>query len=74
MEKLLQDLDAIVDLSQSETKQIVTVFKNFVESNFHVDTAALNRVFEMQESVVLNQQEDEDNLHAQYGSFMYSYA
>jgi hypothetical protein len=74
MEKLLQDLDAIVDLSQSETEQIIQAFKQFVDRNFHADSKALDHVFKTPGKLVLNQQEDEDNLHAHYGEFIYSYA
>lgn len=74
MEKLLQDLESIIDLSHSETEQIINVFKQFVDRNFNADPKALNHVFNMHGKVVLNQQEDEDNLHAHYGEFIYSYA
>ena len=72
MEKLLLDLDAIIDLSQTETEQIIQAFKQFVDRNFHAD--ALDYVFKTTGNIVLNQQEDEDNLHAHYGEFIYSYA
>jgi len=74
MEKLLLDLDAIIDLSQTETEQIIQAFKQFVDRNFHADANALDQVFKTSGKVVLNQQEDEDNLHAHYGEFIYSYA
>lgn len=74
MEKLLQDLDAIIDLSHSETEQIIQAFKQFVDRNFHADAKALEHIFKVPGKVVLNQQEDEDNLHAHYGEFIYSYA
>jgi hypothetical protein len=74
MEKLLQELDSIVDLSHSETEQIIHAFKQFVDRNFSADPKALDYVFKTRGKFVLNQQEDEDNLHAHYGEFIYSYA
>lgn len=74
MEKLLQELDSIVDLSNRETEQIIEAFKNFIDRNFHVDHTVLNKVFSFPQSVLLNQQEDEDNLHAHFGEFLYSQA
>ncbi|MBX9783171.1 MAG: hypothetical protein K2X48_07750 [Chitinophagaceae bacterium] len=75
MEKFLQELDSIIDLSNKETEKIAEAFKQFIDRNFHVDAAALNKVFSPEQPpVVFNQQEDEDNLHAHYGEFIYSQA
>lgn len=74
MESLLKDLDAVIDLSRSETEQIVSAFKHFVDRNFHVDQQALDTIFKIPSGLVLNQQEDEDDMHAHYGEMIYNYA
>ena len=64
MEKLLQDIEAVVDLSKHETELLIEAFKQFIDRNFQVDPLFLEQVFTLRGGVVLNQQEDEDNLHA----------
>ena len=64
MEKLLQDIEAVVDLSNHETESLIEAFKQFIDRNFQVDPLVLEQVFTLRPGVVLNQQEDEDNLHA----------
>jgi hypothetical protein len=64
MEKLLQDIEAVVDLSNYETEKLIETFKQFIDRNFQVDPLVLQQVFTYRPGVVLNQQEDEDNLHA----------
>lgn len=71
---LLKDLDAIIDLSRSETIQIIQAFKRHIEHHFQVDKDVLNKVFEIPAGMVLNQQEDEDDMHTLLGEQIYSYA
>jgi hypothetical protein len=72
MEKLLQELDAIVDLSEAEAVQIIEVFKEFIHRRFHIETDELDRVFNRETFVVMNRQEDEDDVHAHLGELMYA--
>jgi hypothetical protein len=72
MDKLLQELDAIVDLSEREATQIVQVLKEFIQKRFHISADELNRVFDFDSSPVMNRQEDEDDVHAHLGELMYS--
>ncbi|MBS4066041.1 MAG: hypothetical protein KGZ74_15885 [Chitinophagaceae bacterium] len=72
MEKLLQDLDAIVDLSEDEAVQMIEVFKEFIHRRFHIETDELDRVFNTETFVVMNRQEDEDDVHAHLGELMYA--
>ena len=72
MEKLLQDLDAIVDLSEDEAVQMIEVFKEFIHRRFHIETEELDRVFNTETFVVMNRQEDEDDVHAHLGELMYA--
>jgi hypothetical protein len=64
MQKLLQDIDNIVDLSRPETETLIEAFKSFLDRNFVVDPQVLNQTFRIPVSFFLNQQEDEDNFHS----------
>jgi hypothetical protein len=72
MDKLLQELDAIVDLSEKEATQILQVLKEFIQRRFHVGADELNRVFDVHAAPVMNWQEDEDDVHAHLGELMYA--
>jgi hypothetical protein len=72
MEKLLQDLDAIVDISEVEAGQIIEVLKDFIQRRFHVEPEELDRAFNFDATVDLNRQEDEDDVHAHLGELMYA--
>jgi hypothetical protein len=64
MQQLLRDIEQIVDLSPSETKSIIEVFKRFVDTQFEIDSIILEQTFSYSPGHLLNQQEDEDNCHA----------
>ena len=70
MQKLLQDIDAIVDLSAIETQQLLDAFKQFIDRNFHADPEVLQQVFTIPPHLLLNQQEDEDDVHAHFAASM----
>lgn len=65
MQQLLRDIEQVVDLSASETKDLIEVFKHFVDRHFDIDPLALQQTFSYSAGHLLNQQEDEDNSHAQ---------
>lgn len=65
MQQLLRDIEQVVDLSASETKDLIDVFKHFVDRHFDIDPLALQQTFSYSAGHLLNQQEDEDNSHAQ---------
>lgn len=71
MQQLLLEIEQVVDLSTSETKQIIEAFKKFVDSHFDVDPVVLQQTFSYSAGHLLNQQEDEDNSHAELEELLY---
>lgn len=71
MQQLLRDIEQIVDLSPSETREIIDVFKQFVDRHFDIDPVALQQTFSYSAGHLLNQQEDEDNAHAKLNDLQY---
>ena len=65
MQQLMRDIEQVVDLSASETKELIEVFKLFVERHFDIDPVVLQQTFTYPANHLLNQQEDEDNYHAE---------
>ena len=65
MQQLLRDIEQVVDLSASEIKDLIELFKHFVDRHFDIDPLALQQTFSYSAGHLLNQQEDEDNSHAQ---------
>lgn len=65
MQQLLREIEQVVDLSASETKDLIDVFKHFVDRHFDIDPALLQQTFSYSAGHLLNQQEDEDNSHAE---------
>lgn len=63
MQQLLKDIDEILDISTSESEQLINVFKEFLDRNFNVDPLVMRSVFRFPANHFLNQQEDEDNYH-----------
>lgn len=70
MERLLQEIESIVDLSNMETEQILSAFKGFIKRRFYVNKDALEHAFESEVSFAFNQQEDEDDTHAKLGKLL----
>lgn len=66
------DLESIVDLSNDETERILHAFKQFISRRFYVDKATLEKAFQTEAAFVLNQQEDEDDVHAHLGELCFS--
>lgn len=64
MLQLIDELDGIIELSDSEREQLIDVIRRFVIKNFHPSNDILNQSFQVPDQAVLNQQEDEDNFHS----------
>lgn len=71
MQQLLRDIEQVVDLSASETKDLIEVFKWFTDRHFDIDPVALQQTFSYSPGLLLNQQEDEDNSHAKLEELLY---
>lgn len=71
MQQLMRDIEEVVDLSASETKELIEVFKRFVERHFDIDPVVLHQTFTYPANRFLNQQEDEDNYHAEMDDLVY---
>ena len=71
MQQLLRDIEMVVDLSPSETKALIDVFKHFVDRHFDINPVALQQTFSYSAGHFLNQQEDEDNAHAELEELLY---
>jgi hypothetical protein len=65
MQQLLLDMEAIADLSLSETNGLMEAFKSFVHRNIPMHPNRLEEIFNFPATHYLSQQEDEDNLHAE---------
>jgi len=65
MQTLLRDIEQVVDLSASETKDLIQVFKDFADRHFDIDPVVLQETFSFSPYRMLNQQEDEDNTHSE---------
>ncbi|TWI81216.1 hypothetical protein IQ13_2232 [Lacibacter cauensis] len=65
MQQLLRDIEQVVDLSTSETKELIEAFKRFTDRHFDIDPVVLQQTFSYSAAHLLNQQEDEDNSHAE---------
>ncbi|HLP38569.1 hypothetical protein [Lacibacter sp.] len=71
MQTLLHDIEQVVDLSPSETKDLIQAFKLFTDRHFDIDPVVLQQTFSFSSSRMLNQQEDEDNTHSQLEELLY---
>lgn len=71
MQQLLRDIEQVVDLSASETKDLIEVFKRFTDRHFDIDPLVLQQTFSHSAAHLLNQQEDEDNSHAELEELLY---
>ena len=67
MNKLLLEIESIVDLSNDETERIIQAFKQFIHRKFVINSGAMEDAFRCDERFLLNQQEDEDNIHSCLG-------
>jgi hypothetical protein len=64
MQQLLTDLEHVIDLSPAETRLILQSFKQFLDRHLDISPELMNSMFTHPVYHLLNQQEDEDNLHA----------
>ncbi len=71
MQQLLREIEQVVDLSASETKDLIEVFKRFTDRHFDIDPVVLQQTFSYSAAHLLNQQEDEDNSHAELEELLY---
>ena len=65
MQQLLKEMNEVIDLTASETDQLIYVFRDFLERNFAIEPDVLDAVLKSPANHLLNQQEDEDNAHTQ---------
>lgn len=64
MLQLMEDIDGIIELSAHEREMLMHLIKDFVVQNFHPSHEELHKVFDFPTCSLLNQQEDEDNVHS----------
>lgn len=71
MHQLIKEMNEIIDLSASETEQLLSVFRDFLERNLEIEPNVLAAILKSPANQLLNQQEDEDNAHTQLTELFY---
>jgi hypothetical protein len=71
MQQLLKEMNEVIDLSASETDQLIDIFRDFLERNLETEPNVLAAILKSPANQLLNQQEDEDDAHTQLTELFY---